>query len=73
MVLTEEQVKELKRQLSEQIKHLPPDQKTAAEQQINGMSPDALESMLKQQMAQQKAGGGQISGAGGAGSIQGHY
>ena len=49
MTLTKEQVKELKKQLTEQIKNLPPDRKEEAERQIESMSQDALESMLKQQ------------------------
>jgi len=52
MALTEEQIKELKRQLLEQIQHLPEEQKAQAEQQINDMSPEALETMLKQQRQQ---------------------
>ncbi|OIO42099.1 hypothetical protein COU62_04365 [Candidatus Pacearchaeota archaeon CG10_big_fil_rev_8_21_14_0_10_35_219] len=52
MALTEEQIKELKRQLLEQIQHLPEEQKAQAEQQINDMSPEALETMLKQQWQQ---------------------
>jgi len=53
MALTEEQVNELKKQLSTQIQHLPEDQKHQAQQHIDQMSPDALESMLKQQQSQQ--------------------
>jgi hypothetical protein len=49
MVLTPEQVTELKEQLSEQIKHLPPEQRELAQKQINEMSAEALELMLKQQ------------------------
>jgi len=54
MALTDEQVKELKKQLSVQIQHLPEDQKQQAQQQIDEMSPGALESMLSQQQAQQQ-------------------
>ena len=49
MALTPEQIKELKAQLYEQVAHLPPEQRKAAEQQINSLSPEALESMIKQQ------------------------
>ena len=56
MPLTPEQIKELKHQLSEQIKHLPEEQKKEAQKQIDARSPGALESMLKQQMAKQKSG-----------------
>lgn len=59
MPLKEEQVKELKSQLSQQIQHLPPDQKAAAQKQIDDMSPEALESMLKQQQAQAQQAGAQ--------------
>src|SRR3989344_1473563 len=49
MALTETQIKELKKQLLDQVKHLPENQKKEAEEQIKEMSSDALESMLKQQ------------------------
>jgi len=52
MTLTQEQVQELKKQLSQQIQHLPPQQKEAAQKQIDSMSPEALEIMLKQQQTQ---------------------
>lgn len=52
MVLTDEQVKELKKQLSEQIKNLAPEQKSQAQAQIDSMSAEALEVMLNQQQAQ---------------------
>ncbi|OIO81478.1 hypothetical protein AUJ84_00875 [Candidatus Pacearchaeota archaeon CG1_02_32_132] len=51
MTLTSEQIKELKKQLSEQIKHLPPEEKTEAQKQIDEMSSQALETMLKQQQS----------------------
>ena len=53
MALTSEQVKELKKQLSEQIAHLPPSEKTEAQKQIDSMSSQALETMLKQQSSSQ--------------------
>lgn len=54
MPLTKEQIKELKSQLSQQIQHLPPDEKAEAQKQIDEMSPEALEIMLQQQRSQQK-------------------
>ena len=49
MPLTPEQIQNLKAQLSEQIQHLPEDQKAEAQKQIDSLSPEALEAMLKQQ------------------------
>ena len=49
MVLTKEQINELKQQLLEQIKHLPPDKKAEAQKQIDSMSADSLEAMLESQ------------------------
>jgi histidine triad (HIT) family protein len=49
MVLTQEQIKELKNQLLQQVKTLPENQKKEAEKQIEEMSAESLESMLKQQ------------------------
>ncbi len=49
MPLTEEQVKALKAQLLSQIENLPEDKKAEAEREIESLSPEALESMLKQQ------------------------
>lgn len=54
MPLTKEQLKEAKSQLLQQIQHLPPEQKVEAEEQINSLSEEALEEMLKQQSSQQK-------------------
>lgn len=54
MVLTKEQIKELKSQLLNQTQHLSPEQKSQAEEQIHSMSPESLELMLKQQSSQQK-------------------
>ncbi len=48
-MLTPEQAKELKKQLSEQINHLPKEQKEQAQKQIDSLSNEALESMVKQQ------------------------
>ncbi len=51
-MLTSDQINELKHQLSQQIQHLPHDQREEAQQQIDEMSPDTLESMLKSQQDQ---------------------
>ena len=56
MPLTQEQVSELKNQLKEQIAHLDPRQKAEAESQIDNMSSEALELMLKQQSQQPTSG-----------------
>ncbi len=49
MSLTPQQISELKSQLGEQIEHLPEVQRIQAQEQIDNMSPEALEAMLKQQ------------------------
>lgn len=49
MVLTDEQIHELKKQLVTQVQHLPHNQKEEALQQIDEMSPETLELMLNQQ------------------------
>ncbi|MEM4259161.1 MAG: HIT domain-containing protein [Candidatus Pacearchaeota archaeon] len=49
MALTPEQVKSLKEQLLSQIQNLPEDKKAEATKQINSLSPQALEIMLRQQ------------------------
>ena len=49
MALTQEQITELKAQLLQQVKSLPEDQKKEAEKQIEEMSAESLETMLKQQ------------------------
>ncbi len=54
MTLTKEQIAEAKAQLSEQIQHLPPEQKAEAQKQIDSMSAGAIESMIKQQQSQTK-------------------
>lgn len=56
MTLTPEQIKELKSQLLSQIDHLPEDQKNAAREQIEAMSAETLETMLKQQQAEMSDG-----------------
>ncbi|MDO8564289.1 MAG: HIT family protein [Nanoarchaeota archaeon] len=55
MSLTQEQIKELKFQLSQQIQNLPEEKKQAAQQQIDSLSPDALEYMLKEQTSSGKS------------------
>jgi histidine triad (HIT) family protein len=54
MALTQEQIKELKSQLTQQISHLPEQQKAEAQKQIDEMSPETLETMIKQQKASSK-------------------
>lgn len=54
MSLTQEEIKELKDQLKEQVKNLPEDKKAQALKQIESLSPEALESMVKQQNSQSK-------------------
>ncbi len=49
MALTQDQIKELKDQLRQQVDHLPAQQKTAALQQIEAMSPQALETLVEEQ------------------------
>lgn len=55
MALTREQIEELKSQLRQQIQHLPKDKRAEALQQIESLSPQSLEMMLKQQSSSQKA------------------
>lgn len=50
MTLTPEQVKEIKKQINEQIKHLPKDQQELWKKQIDSMSDDELEQFVAQQM-----------------------
>jgi len=51
MPLTPEQVKELKYQLMQQIEHLPEDRKAEAINQINSLSEEDLEELLRQQQS----------------------
>jgi len=53
MKLTKEQISQLRKQLFEQIKHLPENQKREAEEQIENLSDEAIESMLKNQKGSQ--------------------
>jgi len=55
MALTPEQIKELKFQLSQQIKNLPEDKRQQAQDQIESLSPEALEYMLNEQKASGKS------------------
>jgi len=58
MALTNEQIAELKKQLSSQVQGLPEDKRVEAEKQIEDMSGEAIEAMLQQQ--QSRAGQAQI-------------
>ncbi len=51
MALTQEQIAELKKQLSAQIQHIPHDKRAEAQKQIDSMSVDAMEEMLEEQKA----------------------
>lgn len=51
MTLTKEQISALKAQLLSQISHLPPEKKAEAKAQIDSLSTEALETILKQQQA----------------------
>ncbi len=55
MTLTPEQIRELKAQLIQQVHHLPEKQKSQAVQQIESLSPQALESLIKQRQSQDKS------------------
>jgi|SRR3989344_218669 len=57
MPLTQEEINDLKDQLRQQVAHLPPDKKTQALEQIESLSPQALEAMLMQQQSKQKSTG----------------
>lgn len=48
-MLTHEEIQDLKKQLFTQIQHLPNQQREEAEKQIEEMSPEALELMVRQQ------------------------
>jgi len=54
MTLTDEQIEDIRTQLREQIQNLPEDKKAQALQQIESLSPQALESLLKQQSSGSK-------------------
>lgn len=54
MALTEEQIKELKKQLKEQVQNLPGSKRQEALRQIEEMSPQSIEIMLRQQQAKEK-------------------
>lgn len=49
MALSKEQIQEVKKQLHEQIQHLPLNKKDEAKKQIESMSPESLESLVQQQ------------------------
>jgi len=63
MALTKEQVEQLKNQLRDQVKDLPPGQKEQALGQIEAMSNEDVEAMLEQQKSAQAEGGG-VQGGG---------
>jgi diadenosine tetraphosphate (Ap4A) HIT family hydrolase len=54
MALTPEEILELKAQLREQVSHLSEPQKSSALKQIDSLSPQALEAMIKQQQSTSK-------------------
>lgn len=54
MNLTKEQIEEAKLQLKSQIQHLPENKKKEAEKQIESLSSEAIEEMLRQQQSQTK-------------------
>lgn len=54
MTLNEDEIKEAKKQLSEQVAHLPKEQKAEAMGQINSLSAGTLESMIEQQKSRTK-------------------
>ncbi len=51
MALTKEQIRELKAQLSDQIKNLPAEKKKQAQEQIDALSEETLEYMLEEQQS----------------------
>lgn len=53
MALTPDQILELKKQLRAQVQHLPADQREEVYEQIEDMSPESLEIMIKQQQSAQ--------------------
>lgn len=55
MVYSEEQVKEVKRQILEQTKNFPVEQRAAIEEQIEQMSSNELETFVQQQMSGQES------------------
>src|SRR3989344_404637 len=54
MTLTQSQIKQLKEQLKAQVSHLPQQQKSEALKQIDSMSDEAIETLLKQQSQSQE-------------------
>lgn len=53
MTLTQEQVKEIKRQVFEQIKDFPEERRAQIKEQIDSMNPEQLELFVKERMSQQ--------------------
>ena len=63
MVFSEEQVREVKKQILTQVKDYPEDKRKAIEAQIDAMDAEELESFVKEQMSRPQ-GGGQGRGEG---------
>ncbi len=57
MTYSEEQVREVKRQIFEQTKHLPEAQRKAIEEQVEKMNAQELEDFVREQMSVQKSEG----------------
>ncbi|MCX8158925.1 MAG: HIT domain-containing protein [Candidatus Pacearchaeota archaeon] len=55
MPLTKEQIENLKEQLKSQVQHLPEEQKKEAIKQIESLSPESLELLLKQSQEAEKS------------------
>lgn len=58
MVLSKEDIEEVKGQLRQQIANLPADKKAEAERQINELSDNAVEALVEEQRGKASAGGG---------------
>jgi len=68
MVYTPEQVKEVKKQIFEQTRNLPDEQRRQIEEQVDRMTPEQLETFVIQQM-----GGADLSGSRQAGAQKGIF
>lgn len=64
MVFSDEQVREVKKQILMQVKDYPEDKRNAIEAQIDAMDAEELESFVKEQMGRPQGGGGQERGGG---------
>lgn len=58
MVVTDENIEEIKAQILQQTKHLPEEQRAEIEEQINSMSAEELELFVKDQMSRQTSAKG---------------